>query len=174
MSQKSNDHWNALIVQYGYSYWLQSCPTKQKPHKKQHLVCGDTCHHPKTWNTPQRHFEGVIKACQDLQWTHDAKYSSLFRNQRDRSKSCSTSKRRNSDSDGSECPARSMVGQCDDMFSYLGNMHDKIAAGKTAHENRCGALIDRLLIPIGAKVSYNLRKTRQGCISSEKNIRESS
>ena len=69
-----------------------------------------------------------IKRCQERQWTHDQPY---------RRKSCSTNKRRDSDSDASERRIRSMVGLCDGMFLLV--------AQRAQH--------DETLILLGAKVS---------------------
>ena len=68
-----------------------------------------------------------IKRCQERQWTHD---------QPCRRKSCSTSKRRNSDSDASERRIRSMVAMCDGMFLQVAQR----------------AQLDEPLILLGAKV----------------------
>ena len=41
--ESRHDCRNAQTVQDGYTKWLQSYPTKQKAHKRHHLVCGDLC-----------------------------------------------------------------------------------------------------------------------------------
>ena len=40
-----------------------------------------------------------------------------------------------------------------ECFCYLHNVHDKMASGKTAYEQRLGVQIDGAWIPFGAKVS---------------------
>ena len=68
-----NEHRNALSVEDGFSYWLQSCPLDQDaaetaslwrkfslPFQKPGIIYADN----------SREF---IKACQDLQWAHDTK-----------------------------------------------------------------------------------------------------
>ena len=90
---------------------------KAKIHKKQYLVCGDSCVNSKR----QEGFftdksNELIKTCQNLRWTHDkntthrsetnniASQTELFEEE-----NCSKRKRKNSDSDCFKCPTGSVV-----------------------------------------------------------------
>ena len=68
-----NGHGNALIVQDGYSYWLQSCILRRhNMRQKQHLFQRDPCLHDQSQQESGQTIQGsFIKACQDRQWTQD-------------------------------------------------------------------------------------------------------
>ena len=85
--------------------------------RKQHPSCGDSCSIPEDRNSLQTIQGSLFKSCQDVQWTHDTKTPCLSEDDK---------KGRNSSSDGSKCPTRTLVGLCDGLL-LLRNGHDKMA-----------------------------------------------
>ena len=163
---KWNDCWNALIVQERYSYWPHSYHTRSKD---AHFFWGDAFFHSRrqegstffflrrhllSLQTPRRIFINsaveFIKAYQDFRWTHDPNLST---NQRDSRQSCSTTTRRNRNSDGSMWLTRSWRDRAKECCCCLRNAYNKMADSKTTYEKGCCVTFDGLLIPFGAKVS---------------------
>ena len=64
-----NDNRNALIVQDGYSYWIQSCPANSKPAAETNHVCRGSCFHPRSLGVQGDKSKDFIKARQELPWT---------------------------------------------------------------------------------------------------------
>ena len=97
--ESRHDHQNALVVQDGHSYGVQSYPTKSNDATEPASCL-------------RRFLREFTKVCEDPPWTHHA-------NTLHRGKSCSTSSRRNSDSDGSKWSTRSMEGLFDGVLWLL-------------------------------------------------------
>ena len=135
--ESRHDHPNALIVQGGYSYWIQ------KDAAEQHHSLGDSC-----LSLP-RQLKGVYYSVSGL--AMDSRYEcSSLRNQADRRKSFSTSTTRNI----SGLPKESWHStiECD---GYSRNVRGKMNGGKTGHdENICCVTFDGLWIPFGATMMF--------------------
>ena len=150
-SQVMPHHQNALIVQHGYSCWIQKLPAAEitsclrrflHPLRTPGRVCSDN----------SRDF---ITACQDLQriLTMRILFSSL-RNQWYRRKSCSTSTRRKSNNiDVSKWLSRRVMGLCNGVVLPLAE-HAR-QDGRWQDTMR-GVTYDGPLIPCGATFSHKL------------------
>ena len=110
---------SALTVQDGYYNWTQSLPTKTDAADKASF------HRRFLLNTPTRkslHRQLIPSSLSKRVKTYNGltiRILLIVRKQRDRRKSCSTSKPRNGNSDGSMWPTRSTVGPCDGLLLLL-------------------------------------------------------
>ena len=119
-----------------------------------HRACGDSCLHSKSQEgSTQKNERDCIKACQDVQWTHDT-------NTPRRSENNGIAERAVRRVKGGPAKAINQSGVPEEWWDcgtrcccYMRSVHDKMTDGKTAYENRFTDKFDGLLIPFGAKVS---------------------
>ena len=115
--ESRNDQRNALIVQDGCSCWLPSYPAKKQRRARSSILLEEILAFiPKAWEVPHRQFKGVHQSVSGSAVDSCQECSSSLRCQQDHRKRCSACERRNTDSEGSKWPSRSVVGPCDGMF----------------------------------------------------------
>ena len=141
--ESRNDHSNALIVQDGYSHWLQSYPMTSKD-AQETASCLRRFLPPSISETRK---ETIQRSSPKRVRTYKGRMTRIL----DRGKSCSTSERQRWFKVAFPKNGGTVRMEC---CCYFRNVHDKMVNGRTACEKSCGVKCDGALIPFGAKVSY--------------------
>ena len=104
-------------MQDGCSYWLHSYPAKKQRRARNIILLEEILAFiPRAWEVPHTQLKGVHQSVSGSAVDSCQECSSSLRCRQDHRKSCSACDRRNTDSEGSKWPPRTVVGPCDGMF----------------------------------------------------------